>query len=326
MHSQWKNALAAILLGAAGLTAHAADYPSEGPVRIVIGFTPGNVIDTTARIVAEALTARLKQTFIVDNRSGANGMIAARAVAQAKPDGYTLLVSNSSSITVNQFLFKDTQFDSTRDLSPITMMISVPFVLVINPDNPKMKGITDLKSLVEYARQHPGALSYGSAGTGNLMHLASAQLATASGVNMVHVPYRGAGPAEQALMSKDIDFVFDTLSSVSYVKSGKFKALAVSTAQRWYDLPDVPTVAEQGYPGFDIGFWIGLLGPASMPPDIVNLLNREVAEAIRDPKVKERLLQQGRPEGISVEEFKKKIATEIKENAELIKTANIHVE
>ncbi len=326
MHSQWKNALAAILLGAAGLTAHAADYPSEGPVRIVIGFTPGNVIDTTARIVAEALTARLKQTFIVDNRSGANGMIAARAVAQAKPDGYTLLVSNSSSITVNQFLFKDTQFDSTRDLSPITMMISVPFVLVINPDNPKMKGITDLKSLVEYARQHPGALSYGSAGTGNLMHLASAQLATASGVNMVHVPYRGAGPAEQALMSKDIDFVFDTLSSVSYVKSGKFKALAVSTAQRWYDLLDVPTVAEQGYPGFDIGFWIGLLGPASMPPDIVNLLNREVAEAIRDPKVKERLLQQGRPEGISVEEFKKKIATEIKENAELIKTANIHVE
>ena len=326
MHSQWKNALAAILLGAAGLTAHAADYPSEGPVRMVIGFTPGNVIDTTARIVAEALTARLKQTFIVDNRSGANGMIAARAVAQAKPDGYTLLVSNSSSITVNQFLFKDTQFDSTRDLSPITMMISVPFVLVINPDNPKMKGITDLKSLVEYARQHPGALSYGSAGTGNLMHLASAQLATASGVNMVHVPYRGAGPAEQALMSKDIDFVFDTLSSVSYVKSGKFKALAVSTAQRWYDLLDVPTVAEQGYPGFDIGFWIGLLGPASMPPDIVNLLNREVAEAIRDPKVKERLLQQGRPEGISVEEFKKKIATEIKENAELIKTANIHVE
>jgi len=251
---------------------------------------------------------------------------ATRAVAQAKPDGYTLLVSNSSSITVNQFLFKDTQFDSTRDLSPITMMISVPFVLVINPDNPKMKGITDLKSLVEYARQHPGALSYGSAGTGNLMHLASAQLATASGVNMVHVPYRGAGPAEQALMSKDIDFVFDTLSSVSYVKSGKFKALAVSTAQRWYDLLDVPTVAEQGYPGFDIGFWIGLLGPASMPPDIVNLLNREVAEAIRDPKVKERLLQQGRPEGISVEEFKKKIATEIKENAELIKTANIHVE
>jgi len=326
MYLQWKKALAAIVLGTIGSIAHAADYPSAGPVRLIVGFTPGNSIDSTARIVGDALAARLKQSFVVDNRAGANGMIAARAVAQSKPDGYTLLVSNSSSLTVNQLLFKELQFDSLRDLTPITTVITVPFVLVINPDNPKMKGINDVKSLVEYARQHPGALSYGSAGNGNLMHLAGAQLATASGVNMVHIPYRGAGPAELALMSKDIDFVFDTLSGISHIKSGKFKALAVSTAQRWYDLPDVPSVAEQGYPGFDIGFWVGLLGPTGMPPDIVNLLNREVAQVVQDPKVKEQLLLHGRPDTLGTGEFKQKIASELQKNADLIKRADIKVE
>lgn len=307
------------------LAAGAADFPSA-PVKFVVGFSPGSTIDIVARIIGDALSTRMGQSFVVENKTGANGMIAARMVAQAKPDGYTILVSNSSSITVNPLLYKDLQYDPLKDFAPVTTVVSVPFILTINADNPRVAGVSDVKSLVELARRNPNTVSYGSAGNGNLMHLAGAQLATMSDVQMLHVPYRGAAPMEAGLMSKEVDFGFDTLSGVPLIKAGKLKALAVSTAQRWHDLPDVPAVAELGYPDFDISFWVGVFAPAGTPPAVVERLNREIAEAAKDPAVRARLAAQGNPSTQSPPAFRQKIADELKQNETLIKRANIKID
>lgn len=323
--SKWLAAAASAAIAAAPLAASAADYPSA-PVRFVVGFSPGSTIDTVARIVGDALSTRMGQSFVVENKTGANGMIAARAVAQAKPDGYTILVSNSSSITVNPLLFKDLQYDPLKDFAPVTTVVSVPFILTINAENPRVAGVNDVKSLVELARRNPNTVSYGSAGNGNLMHLAGAQLATMSNVQMLHVPYRGAAPMEAGLLSREVDFGFDTLSGVPLIKAGKLKALAVSTADRWHDLPDVPAVAELGYPGFDISFWVGIFAPAGTPPEVVDRLNREIAAAAKDPAVRARLAAQGNPSTQSPQAFRQKIADELKQNDALIKRANIKID
>ncbi|QKH34363.1 tripartite tricarboxylate transporter substrate binding protein [Achromobacter pestifer] len=323
--SKWLSASSFALLALAPLTASAADYPNA-PVKFVVGFSPGSTIDTVARIMGEALSARMGQTFVVENKTGANGMIAARAVAQAKPDGYTILVSNSSSITVNPLLYKDMQYDPLKDFAPVTTVVSVPFILTINVENPRLAGVVDVKSLVDLARRNPNTVSYGSAGNGNLMHLAGAQLATMSDTQMLHVPYRGAAPMEAGLMSKEVDFGFDTLSGVPLIKAGKLKALAVSTAQRWHDLPEVPAVAELGYPGFDISFWVGIFSPAGTPPEVVERLNKEIALAVQDPAVRARLAPQGNPLTQSPQAFRQKIADELKQNEALIKRANIKID
>lgn len=323
--SKWLAASSFALLAFGPQWANAAGYPNA-PVKFVVGFSPGSTIDTVARIMGEALSARMGQTFVVENKTGANGMIAARAVAQAKPDGYTILVSNSSSITVNPLLYKDMQYDPLKDFAPVTTVVSVPFILAINAENPRLAGVVDVKSLVDLARRNPNTVSYGSAGNGNLMHLAGAQLATMSDTQMLHVPYRGAAPMEAGLMSKEVDFGFDTLSGVPLIKAGKLKALAVSTAQRWHDLPEVPAVAELGYPGFDISFWVGIFSPAGTPPEVVERLNKEIALAVKDPAVRARLAPQGNPLTQSPQAFRQKIADELKQNEALIKRANIKID
>ncbi|MGE8703154.1 MAG: Bug family tripartite tricarboxylate transporter substrate binding protein [Achromobacter sp.] len=323
--AKWLAAGAFAWCAALPAAASAADYPNA-PVKFVVGFSPGSTIDIVARIVGDALATRMGQTFVVENRTGANGMIAARMVAQAKPDGYTILVSNSSSITVNPLLYKDLQYHPLKDFEPVTTVVSVPFILTINAENPRVAGVKDVKSLVDLARRNPNTVSYGSAGNGNLMHLAGAQLATMSDVQMLHVPYRGAAPMEAGLLSKEVDFGFDTLSGVPLIKAGKLKALAVSTAQRWHDLPDVPAVAELGYPDFDISFWVGVFAPAGTPPVIVDRLNREIAAAAKDPAVRARLAAQGNPSTQSPKEFRQKIADELKQNETLIKRANIKID
>lgn len=322
---KWMSTLAVAVCAATPLMSHAAQYPTA-PVKLVVGFSPGSTIDTVARIVAEALSSRMGQSFVVENKTGANGMIAARAVAQAKPDGYTLLVSNSSSITVNPLLYKDLQYDPLKDFSPVTTVVSVPFILTVNPENARLASVTDVKSLVALAKRNPNTVSYGSAGNGNLMHLAGAQLATMADVNMLHVPYRGAAPMEAGLLSKEVDFGFDTLSGVPLIKSGKLRALAVSTADRWQDLPDVPSVAELGYPGFDISFWVGVFAPAGTPPAVVDRLNKEIAAASKDPTVRARLALQGKPLTQEPSEFVQKIVDELKQNEALIKRANIKID
>lgn len=301
------------------------DYPKQ-PVRLVVGFSPGSTIDTVARIIGDGLAKRMNTSFVVENRTGANGMIAARTVAQSEPDGYTLLVSNSSSITVNPILFDDLGYHPLKDFEPISTVVSVPFVLSINPNNPSTRDINSVDDLIEKAKKDPGSVTYGSAGNGNLMHLAGAQLATMSETEMVHVPYRGAAPMQVALMASEIDYGFDTLSGVPLVKSGKLKALAVSTKERWRDLPDVPAVAELGYPDFDISFWVGTFAPDGTPPEIVERLNKEIAAVVQDPAIKERLMPQGNILTQSPDEFITKIETELEQNGELIKSANITVQ
>lgn len=189
-----------------------------------------------------------------------------------------------------------------------------------------MAGVTDVKSLVALAKRNPNTISYGSAGNGNLMHLAGAQLAAMSDVQMLHVPYRGAAPMEAGLLSKEVDFGFDTLSGVPLIKAGKLRALAVSSADRWHDLPDVPAVSELGYPGFDISFWVGIFAPAGTPQAVVDRLNREIAAVTQDPDVRARLAAQGNPLTQSPQAFRQKIAEELKQNEALIKRANIKID
>lgn len=306
------------------VAAHAA-YPSE-PVKFVVGFSPGSTIDTVARIVGDALSARTGQSVVVENKTGANGMIAARAVAQAAPDGYTILVSNSSSITVNPLLYKDLGYHPLKDFAPVTTVVEVPFVLTINPNNSRMRDVGSVQELIAQARAKPASVSYGSAGNGNLMHLAGAQLATMADVQMLHVPYRGAAPMEAGLLANEVDFGFDTLSGVPLIKAGKLKALAVSTANRWHDLPNVPSVAELGYPDFDISFWVGIFAPAGTPPAIVKHLNEAIADVVSDPAVRQRLALQGRPLTQSPEAFRTKIGDELKQNEALIQRANIKID
>lgn len=321
MKKAWLAALAVTFCTAAS----AADYPSA-PVKLVVGFSPGSTIDIVARIIGEALASRTGQAFVVENKTGANGAIAARTVAQAKPDGYTILISNSSSITVNPLLYKDLQYHPLKDFAPVSTVVSVPFVLTINPDNSRIDGVKDVKSLVELARSNPNKVSYGSAGNGNLMHLAGAQLASMANVQMLHVPYRGAAPMEAGLMAKEVDFGFDTLSGVPLIKAGKLQALAVSTKERWHDLPDVPSVAELGYPGFDISFWVGVFAPKGTPLEVVTRLNREIAAATQDPVVRQRLAAQGNPLVQAPQAFVDKIASELKQNEALIERANIKID
>lgn len=324
-----KNMLAALVAAStfsvAAPVMASSDFPKQ-PVRLVVGFSPGSTIDTVARIIGDGLAKRMNTSFVVENRTGANGMIAARTVAQAAPDGYTLLVSNSSSITVNPILFDDLGYHPLKDFAPISTVVSVPFVLSINPNNPSTRDINSVEDLIEKAKEDPGSVTYGSAGNGNLMHLAGAQLATMSETEMVHVPYRGAAPMQVALMASEIDYGFDTLSGVPLVKSGKLKALAVSTKERWRDLPDVPAVAELGYPDFDISFWVGTFAPDGTPPEIVERLNKEIAAVVQDPEIKERLMPQGNILTQSPDEFITKIKTELEQNGELIKSANITVQ
>lgn len=317
-------AAAGVVMNLAPAAANAA-YP-DAPVKFIVGFTAGSTIDLVARIVGDALTSRTGQPVVVENKTGANGMIAARAVAQADPDGYTILVSNSSSITVNPLLYTDLGYQPLKDFEPVTRVVEVPFVLTINPKNGRMSDVSNVKDLVGQARQKPSTVSYGSAGNGNLMHLAGAKLATMADVKMLHVPYRGAASMEAGLLANEVDFGFDTLSGVPLIKSGKLKALAVSTKDRWHDLPDVPAVAELGYPGFDISFWVGIFAPAGTPPDVVSSLNNAIAEAASDPTVRKRLTAQGRPLTQSPDAFRTKIGDELKQNQALIKSANIKID
>lgn len=317
-----KIAVSAALMAVAAPAAMADNYPSQ-PVRLVVGFSPGSSIDLVARIIGDGLSKRMGTSFIIENKTGANGMIAARTVQQAKPDGYTLLVSNSSSITVNPLLFSDLGYEPLKDFAPISTVVSVPFVLTINPANPNTKDISNVADLIAKAKADPGGVTYGSAGNGNLMHLAGAQLAAMSGTQMTHVPYRGAASMEAGLLANEIYFGFDTLSGVPLMKSGKLKPLAMSSKERWRDLPDVPALDEVGYPGFDISFWVGTFAPAGTPDAVVERLNKEIAAVVQEPEVRERLMQQGNILTQSPADFIKKIETELGQNGDLIKRANI---
>ncbi len=316
---------AGLLLGAGAEGAGAADYPDK-PIKFIVGFSAGSSIDGVARIVGERLTQSLGQPVVVENRTGANGMLAATAVAQSDPDGYTVLISNSSSITVNPTLFKDIQYQPLVDFEPITKVVATPFIVSINPENERTKGVTDVKGLMDVARANPGDLSYGSAGVGNLIHIASELLAGMADVKMVHVPYRGAAPMEVGLLNGEIDIALDTPAGMPQYTSGAMVPLAVTGPERWPDLPDVPTVMEAGYPDFNVTFWTGVFVPDGTPQEVVDTLYQAIVAATEDPDTRAKLERQGRPVVPSPADFVEQIKAETEQAARTIKAAGIVVE
>ncbi len=302
----------------------AEDYPSK-PVKLLVGFSAGSATDIIARIVAASLNAKFGQPFVVENRVGANGLLAANAAAKSKADGYTLLVTNSSAMTVNPLLYKDAQYNTLKDFVAITPVVDGHFTVAINPANPRTASVATFNDLIALAKAKPGTLTYGTAGAGNLAHLGIEFLSAKAGVSMIHVPYRAASQAQTALLAGEIDFTFDTPSAIAQFKAGKLKALAVTMPSRWSELPDLPAVAEF-IPGFDVSFWFGVFTPAGTPDEVVQALNREIIAAANSPAVREQLARQGRIVTLSPQAFAAKIGAEITQNADTIRRANIKID
>lgn len=316
---------AGALLAAGPLYAQTQAYPNK-PIRFIVGFSPGNSIDSVARIVAAHLTAKTGQPVVVDNRTGANGMLAATELARAQPDGYTVLISNSSTITVNPLLYKKMNYDVQKDFAPVSLVVSVPFILTVNPDKEPTGKAPTVKDLMSLAKAKPGAYSYGSAGLGNLTQLSFELLNSMAGVKMTHVAYRGSAPAQLAVLSKEVDAAFDNPAAMQQIKSGKLRALAVTSSQRWHELPDVPTMAEAGYPGYDISFWVGAFVPSQTPASVVKALSDAIRSAAQDPATRAALEKQGNMLMLDPPQFAARIKSETAHYAEIIQRASIKLE
>jgi tripartite-type tricarboxylate transporter receptor subunit TctC len=279
-------AAALLTFGAAAQTA--AGYPNR-PIRIVVPFTAGSATDIMARIVGEKISTSLGQPVIVENKAGAGGTLGAAQVAKSEPDGYTLLVVSTGHV-VNPALYDNLSYDTVGDFAGVIPLASLPSVLVVGANSP----YKSVRELIAGAKAKPGQLNFASAGRGSATHVAAEKFRSATGIEVTHVPYKGTPETIVEAIAGRVDFMFTPiLSSIPSIRDNRLRALAVSTAKRSTILPDVPTVAEAGVPGFVFDFWVGLLAPAKTPRDIVNKLNQEVAKALTMPDVKERMAKLG---------------------------------
>jgi len=312
--------VAAIALAGAGPAAAQA-WPAK-PVRIVVPFTPGGGLDIQARLFGKKFYETLGQTFVVENRTGAGGLIGAEAVARSAPDGYTLLFS-SASLAVNVSLYKKLAFDPVKDFDPVSWVSSVPLVLVVHPSVP----VKSVPELVALAKKRAGQFNASSNGIGTTSHLSIEMLKQYAGVAVTHVPYKGGGPATTAVLSGEVDIAFvPVLSAQPFMKSGKVKVLAVTTAKRSSILPDVPTMKSY-YPEFESDNWYAFFVPAGTPQDIVTKLNAEILKALKAPDVIDYLSHDGAdPVGSTPAELAANYRREIVKYAKLIKAANIQPE
>jgi len=282
-----KSALISLISVALSAPAFAAEYPTK-PVRFVVGFAPGGGTDTTARAMANRLTELLKQQVVVDNRPGAAGNIAAEIVSNAQPDGYTVLMGTIAALAINPSLYKKLPFDPVKDLAPVTLAVDSTNILVVHPT----VTAKSVKELVALAKSK--SLNGGSSGVGGTGHLALELFNLQAGTKIIHVPYKGGGPAMVDLLGGNINLIFATAASaMPHIKSGKIRALAVTTAKRSGLVPDLPTVAEAGLPGFEANNWYGVLVPAGTPRAITNRLNKEITATLNTPTVKDFLFKQG---------------------------------
>jgi tripartite-type tricarboxylate transporter receptor subunit TctC len=295
-----------------------AQWPTKA-ITTVVGFEPGGGTDTTARIVAPALGELLGQNVVVENRAGAGGNIAVDYAAKAAPDGYTIVLANVGALTVNPHILK-TPYDPLKDLVPISMAAVFANVLVVQPALP-VKSIGDY---VKYAKQKPG-VTYASSGIGGAGHLAGELLKTMAAIDIQHVPYKGGGPAMQGFLGNQVDSFFATpISSISQIKSGRARAVATTGAKRAKLMPDVPTVAEQGFPGYEALNWYGYLAPAKTPKDVVERLHKEIANALANPKVIDQMEKTGvEPLSMTPEEFGRYIKREYDTWGKVVKEAGI---
>jgi len=296
----WIRLLAALLLGCLPMAVVAQGaYPTK-PIRMIVPYPPGGPTDVLGRIVAQKLSESLGQQVVVENRPGASGMIGSELVAKAAPDGYTLL-TNASIHVINPSLYPKMNFDVLRDFAPVSLIAQVPLILVVNPALP----VKSVSELIALGKAQPNRLNFASSGNAAAPHLAGESFKIATGMQMQHVPYKGSAPAVADLMGGQVQLMFDSMpSAMPHVKSGKIRALAVTTAKRSPTVPDLPTVAESGVPGFDISTWYGVWAPAGTPKDIVNKVAAEMAKVLQQPAVRERLAALGaEPAGNTPEEF-----------------------
>lgn len=296
--------LGILLLG----QAHAQTVWPAKPIRMVVGFAPGGSTDVTARIVAQALSERLGQPVVIENRAGAGGNIGADAVAKADPDGYTLLMATSSTFAANPNLYKSLPFDVQKDFAPITVTAFIPNLLVVNPSVPA----NNVAEFIAYLKASPDKLNFASAGNGTSQHLSGELFNSLAGVRMTHVAYRGGAPAVSDLLGGQVQVIFAPLVEViQQVRAEKLKALGITTARRSPLLPEIPAILET-LPGYEVALWNGLLAPAKTPPDIIDRINRAAVDALRSPEVKAKLAEQGsEPVGNTPAEFSAFIASEL---------------
>jgi len=323
LHRRKFLALAGAIAAAPALPrrATAADYPSR-PVRIVAGFAAGGGVDITARLIGQWLADRLGQQFVTENRPGAGGNIGTEAVVNAAADGYTLLLATVPN-AVNASLYEKLKFDFIRDIAPIAGIIRVPMVILLNPSVP----VTTVPEFISYAKANPGKINMASAGNGSAPHMAGELFKMMAGVNLVHIPYRGQGPALTDLLGGDVQVLFATApGTTDYVKTGRLRALAVTSAARAEVLPELPTVADF-VPGYEASQWYGLAAPKNTPAEIVARLNREINAAIADPAMKARLAAiGGEPLPGSPAEFGRLIAEETEKWGKVVRAAGIKPE
>jgi tripartite-type tricarboxylate transporter receptor subunit TctC len=304
------------------LAAWAQAYPNK-PITLLVPFPPGGPTDLVARVLAKKMSEQMGQSIVIDNKPGANGNIAAVAAAKAPADGYTVLY-NTSSITLSPALYKNLAYDVQRDLAPVALTAVVPLALVVNPGVP----VNNVREFIAYAKANPGKLSYGSAGNGNVTHLAAFQLVRHHDIDATHVPYRGSAPADVDLVAGQIQFMTDTINSVMpFVKDKRLKLLAMTTSQRMSLFPEVPTLGETVMPGFEAGAWQGIMVPANTPKAVVQRLNAEINKALQSAEVKERLALQGaEPLGSTPEEYGAYVKKELARWAAVVKATGVTLE
>lgn len=315
-------ALAALCLVALPLAATAQDYPVR-PIRLVVPFPPGGPTDVLARIVATRLGERLGQPVVIDNKPGASGMIGADMVAKAAPDGYTLL-ANASIHVINPSLYPKTAYDAIADFAPVGNLADVPLVLAVNPKVPARS----VAELVALGKSSKTALAFASAGNATSQHLSGEAFKVAAGIDMLHVPYKGSAPALSDLIGGQVQLMFDSLpSAMPHLKAGTLRPLAVTTPKRSAALPEVPTVAESGYPGFAISTWYGVWAPAGTPAAVVQRVSREIAAIVRLPEVRQQFAGLGaEPVGNTPEEFAAFTKAELAKWAGIVKRAGAKVD
>lgn len=310
------------LMAIGAQTVLAQSYPTKA-VRVVVPFPPGAGADIVTRLVAAKLGGAFGQQFVVDNRAGAAGHIGAEIAAHTAPDGYTLL-STPASILISRSLYSKLNYSIEKDLDPVVLIASAPFVLVVHPSLP----VRNVKELIALAKAKPGELYYASTGNGGTPHLATELFRMQAKINIVHVPYKGTPPAVTDLLSGQVQLMFaNTLSVLPFVKSGRLRALAISSSKRSAAAPELPTVAESGMPGFDVSTWFGMLAPSGTPKDIIGRLNGEVRKIVSMPDVRAQLISQGAdPIGSTPEEFKAYIKSELVKWDKAVKAVGVRIE
>ena len=308
--------------------ANAQDAWPSKPIRFVVPYPPGGPLDQVARLLAESLREPLGQTVIVENRPGAGGNLGADNVAKSAPDGYSIVMGAVATHAINPYLYAKMPYDANRDFTPITRVALVPNVLIMNAETAAELKIATVDDLIRYARSRPGGLNYASGGNGSAGHLAGELFKSMARVSMVHIPYKGAAPAQLGLLGAQTDLMFDNLASAApQIRAGKLKAFAVTTTERSSFFPELPTIAESGLPGFDISTWFGVFGPADMPPAIVARLTDALNGALQSTAVRERLAAMGaEPSRMSSADFARFVRAEQVKYEQVVKASGARID